>query len=176
MPDSMGTLSQGALPPKKSGSKGLIIALVIIVVLAAAAYLVFGLGGSKVKPEGTNTNTPGNQTGTTGNPAEPAEIFSYVGTVEKVENGQIIVLAQKDKNLLAADASLTVKADANTRVIKRTIPKVLPKEGSTAGLFKQEEIALSDIAVGNQVTVVSATNIKGVTSFTASRIEVLNVQ
>ena len=33
-----------------------------------------------------------------------------------------------------------------------------------------------NIAVGDQVTVVASTNLRGVTTFTASRIEVLNVQ
>lgn len=157
------------------------IAIIVIVALAVAAYFIFSSGSSsnKSKPGSSTTvepTAPTNQTGETpAQPQVPNEVYSYVGEVTAVSNGQITVLAKKDLNLLAADATLTVKADANTQVIKRSIPRVLPADGG-ANLFKQENISLSDIAVGNQVTVVSPTNIRGVTEFTASRIEVLNVQ
>lgn len=176
MPDSMSSMPPSAgQPAKKSGAMGLIIVVVVVVVLAAAAYFIFGSSSFKpgAKP---GANVPAANQNETAKPSQvPNEVYSYVGTVEKVSNGQITVMAKKDLNLLDADATLTVKADANTQVIKRTIPRVLPAEGG-AGLFKQEDVTISDIAVGDQVTVVSATNVRGITDFTASRIEVLNVQ
>lgn len=170
MPTSTGT------PAKMGGTKGLIMIVVVVVILAAAAYLIFGSGGYKPGSTAKPNSPAAGQNEQTATPsAVPNEVYSYVGTVEKVSNGQITVMAKKDLNLLDADATLTVKADANTQVIKRTIPKVLPAEGG-AGLFKQEDITVSDISVGDQVTVVSSTNVRGKTEFTASRIEVLNVQ
>lgn len=184
MPDSMGSSLPNSAPsePSQNGAKGLVIAIIVIVALAVAAYFIFSSGSSsnKVRP-GSSTvgpTAPTNQTGETpAQPQVPNEVYSYVGEVTEVGNGQITVLAKKELNLLAADTTLTVKADANTQVIKRSIPRVLPADGgANLNLFKQENISLSDIAVGNQVTVVSPTNIRGVTEFTASRIEVLNVQ
>jgi flagellar basal body-associated protein FliL len=178
MPDPISSTPTGSsLPTKKGGSKGLIIAIIVIVVLAALAYLVFGMGGGpSAAPSGQPaTNTNSQNQNTTPTSQVPNEVYSYVGAVTAVGNGQITVLAKKDTNLLDEDTTLTVKADANTQVISRTIPKVLPTEGG-AGLFTQKDISVSDIKVGDQVTVVSSTNVKGVTTFTASRIEVLNVQ
>ncbi|HBT92652.1 MAG: hypothetical protein UV57_C0009G0018 [Parcubacteria group bacterium GW2011_GWD2_43_10] len=174
MPDSISSMPSSA-SPKKGAPMGLIIAVVVVVILAAVAYFMFS-GGLKPKPGGQPTSPSGQTSQTEQAPVPtPNEVYSYVGEVKSVGNGQITVFAKKEMNLLAADATLTVKADANTQVIKRTIPRVLPEEGG-AGLFKQENISVSDIAVGDQVTVVASTNLRGVTTFTASRIEVLNVQ
>ena len=171
MPDQMPTLAGGA---SSGTTKKTIIVVVVVVVLAIAAYIYFSPGGSDVGPGGQPADTTGEAQAPTPSPT-PNEVYSYVGEVTAVGNGQITVLAKKELNLLEADATLTVKADANTQVIRRTIPRVLPEEGGE-GLFKQDNISLSDISVGDQVTVVSATNVRGQTEFTASRVEALNVQ
>lgn len=175
MPDSISSVPQGTSPKPSGAPMGIIIAVILVVVLAVAAYFIFGMGGKK--KAGPQTGTPSSQTEQTGQPnvPTPSEVYSYVGQVQSVGNGQITVLAKKEMNLLAADTTLTIKADANTQVIKRTIPRVLPESGG-ADLFKQENVSLSDIKTGDQVTVVASTNVKSQTSFTASRIEVLNVQ
>jgi len=171
MPDQMPNLAGGA---SSGTTKKTIIVVVVVVVLAIAAYIYFSPGGSDVGPGGQPASPTGEAQAPTPSPT-PNEVYSYVGEVTAVGNGQITVLAKKELNLLEADATLTVKADANTQVIRRTIPRVLPEEGGE-GLFKQDNISLSDISVGDQVTVVSATNIRGQTEFTASRVEALNVQ
>lgn len=174
MPDTMPNMPSSSMP-KAGGAKGLIIAVVVVVLLAAVAWLIFGTGGSKPKP-GQQATGPGAQGEETSEPsAVPNEVYSYVGEVTAVGNGQITVLAKKENNLLDKDTTLTVKADADTEVIRRNIPRVLPESGG-AGLFTQENISISDLEVGNQVTVVSATNVRGVTNFTATRIEALNVK
>ncbi|MDP3986583.1 MAG: hypothetical protein U1C53_03265 [Candidatus Veblenbacteria bacterium] len=151
------------------------VVAIIIAVLAVAAYFIFRPGGW-TPPAGNQPTPPAEQTNQEPTPSPtPNEVYSYVGEVQAVGNGQITVLAKKDLNLLEEDATLTVKADANTQVIRRTIPRELPEDGG-AGLFSQETIALSDVQVGNQVTVVSATNIRGVSEFTASSVEVLNIK
>lgn len=163
--------------PKK-GNTALVLAVVVIIALVLVAVGYYLSSNNGTAPDKTTNQPAGetNQTGqTTNQPAAPNEIFSYVGEVTGTSGDQITVLAKANANYVKTDTKLTVKADANTQIIRRTIPKVLPKEGGT-NLFKQEAIKLSDISKGDQVTVVSATNVKDKTEFTASRIEVLLVK
>ncbi len=170
------TPSMSSVPgagPKLGGNKGIIIAVVIVVILAAAAYLIFSAGSKpKQQPSG-----PAEQSTQTSAPevATPNEVYSYVGEITAVNNGQITVAAKKEMNLLEADANLTVMINPDTQVIRRIIPRVLPESGG-GDLFKQENITASDLKVGDQVTVVSATNVRGITNFTASRVEVIVVR
>ena len=184
----------GVTPNPMSGGgankKNIIIAVVVVVVVIILGYLMSRGGDDK----NTNNNTPNNgqptaqQPGTnnpTPNvpnqpvpatpPPAPTEVFSYVGEVSLIGASELKVLAKPVVNYLDKEVTLSVTVDSSTQIIRRTIPKVIPKEGG-ANLFKQETIKLSDIAKGDQVTVVSASNIKGKTDFTASRIEVLNVK
>jgi len=160
-----------------------VVALVAIVLVAIGYYL------SSNKPAGDKSDkanlTNQEQAAANGNeqpnpnqppaPVVPSEVYSYVGEVTAVAGDTITVSAKPNVNYLKVETALKVKADDNTQIISRTIPKVLPKEGG-ANLFKQENIKLSDIKTGDQVTVVSAANIKDQTEFTASRIEVLNIK
>lgn len=160
-------------------AKGIVITLVVVLVLGGLAYYFVSARSSQPYSAPTanepTMQTPGTSTPEPVTAPPPTEVYSYVGEVRSVGNGQLLILAKKDQNLVEADTAITVKVDANTQVIRRTIPRTLPEDG-TAPVFKQENIALSDIQAGEQVTVVSATNILGLTEFTASRIEVLNVQ
>lgn len=179
MADSMPGAPMGTAP--KGGSAKLIIGIVVVLVLIVAGYFIFfGSGGQP--PTGTTnqpaagTNQPANGNQPTPPAAtQPKEVFSYIGDVKSVGGDSITITAKATLNGLAADTTVTAKVNDSTAIIRRSIPKVLPKEGGT-NLFKQETIKLSDIKVGDQVTAISATNVKGITSFTASRIEVLNVQ
>lgn len=185
MPDNftspnMNMGSAGMPEEKKNAVRGVVVAVIVIIILALAAWLIFGSSGTSDQtgnqPSGLTNQTNQSATEQPTTAPVPNEVFSYVGEVTAVGNGQITVLAKKENNLLEEDTTLTIKADANTQVIKRNIPKILPESGSGSGLFSQENIALSDIKVGDQVTVVSPTNVRGVTSFTASRIEVLDIK
>lgn len=164
-------------------SKNLVVIIAVVVIALIVVALVINYlpkkGGEQPngmppaeQPANQQTDQTGQQPQT---PPAPAEIFSYVGEVVSVSNGEMKVLAKPVVNYLTEDTTLTVQTDANTQVVKRTIPKVLPKEGG-ANLFKTENIQLSDLAKGDQVTVVSATNIKDKTTFVASRVEVLQVK
>ncbi len=179
--------AQPAAPKKGGAGKTVAIVVVLLVIIGLVAYFLMSSGGGKPGPMGGNQPQAGDQpgqpagdgTGPDGQPARPPapdEIFSYVGTVKSVGNGQITVTVKPETNYVDQETTLTVRADASTQVIRRTIPKVLPEDGNLEGLFKQENISLSDVKAGDEVTVVSSANIKGKTDFTASRIEVLNVK
>ncbi|MFZ5390948.1 MAG: hypothetical protein ACOZAJ_01580 [Patescibacteria group bacterium] len=168
----MNEFSQNAPAPKRNTTLIMVVVVVVaIVLLALGYYLTSNQTAPTDKPAGEQTD----QT-TDGTVVMPEEVFSYVGEVTAVGEGQLTVLAKPVVNYLTADTTLTVKTDEATQIVKRTIPKVLPEDGNVANLFKQETITLADVKTGDQVTVVSNNNIKGQTDFTASRLEVLNVQ
>lgn|GEM_PF-2101584 len=189
MPNMPG-VTPSPMPGGTANKKNIIIAVVVVVVVLILGYLMSRGGddnqtGSNTPDNGQptaqqpGTNTPATPTPNQPTPATPPpapnEVFSYVGEVSSVGSSELKVLAKPIVNYLDKETTLSVTVDSSTQIIRRTIPKVIPKEGG-ANLFKQETIKLSDIARGDQVTVVSASNIKGKTDFTASRIEVLNVK
>ncbi len=166
----------------KSPKSLVVIIAVVVIALIAIVLISYYMPTQTGQPTGNQpktdqpTNTTTDQTGNQPQvPQAPAEIFSYVGEVVSIGNGELKVLAKPVVNYLTTDTTLTVQTDANTQVVKRTIPKVLPKEGGS-NLFKTENVKLTDLAKGDQVTVVSATNIKDKTTFVASRIEVLQIK
>ncbi len=165
--------------PKSSRNTTLVL---VVVALVAVAFVAVGYYLSSNQTEKTGGKETGQTAETTGQngatpnqPVVPAEFFSYVGEVKAVSDNELTVIAKPTANYVAKETALTVKIDAATQIIRRTIPKVLPKEGG-ADLFKQTTIKLADIAKGETVTVVSATNVKDKTEFTASRVEVLEVK
>lgn len=166
-------------PTTTKSSKNLVVIIAVVVIALIAVVLVSNYMPKKEgQPAGKQPKTeqPTNQTGQQPQtPPAPAEIFSYVGEITSIGNGELKVLAKPVVNYLKEDTTLTVQTDANTQIVKRTIPKVLPKEGGS-NLFKTENVKITDLAKGDQVTVVSATNIKDKTTFVASRIEMLQVK
>jgi len=161
--------------PKRNTTMIMVVVVVVaIILLALGYYLTSNHGQPQPTGKQPTTNQPSEQTGN--QPAVPNEVYSYVGEVTNVGNGDITVLAKPTVNYLTKETTLTVKITDQTQIVRRTIPKTLPKNGDTANLFKQETIKASDLAKGDQVTVVSADNIKDKTDFTASRIEVLNIK
>lgn len=165
--------------PKSSRNTTLVLVVVALVAIAFVAvgyYLSYNNTGKPQEKETGQTTKTGEQKGEAPSKAAvPAEFFSYVGEVKAVGDNELTVVAKPTANYVDKETTLTVKIDDNTQIIRRTIPKVLPKEGG-ADLFKQATIKLSDISKGENVTVVSATNVKDKTEFTASRVEVLEVK
>ena len=107
------------------------------------------------------------------------QVFSYIGKVKKIEKGKIIFFAEARKNKLGKDTIMTAVISSKTKFDRVIVPKTPPKnveEGSGKSIFTREEIKLSDIKVGDEVTVVSGENIAGKTEFPAKRVEIINVK
>ncbi|MBU1038822.1 hypothetical protein KKC17_01095 [Patescibacteria group bacterium] len=169
----MNEFTPNAPAPKRNTTLIMVVVVVVaIILLALGYYLTSNQTGTENTP--ANSEQTGEQAGDS--LPMPEEVFSYVGEVTTVGENELTVLAKPVVNYLTADTSLTVTTNEETQIVKRTIPKVLPEDGNVANLFKQETVTLDDVKTGDQVTVVSATNIKGQTTFTASRVEVLNIQ
>ncbi len=104
----------------------------------------------------------------------PQKVYSYSGKVLEVGNNLLVIKALKGENYLLADKELQVKLNDKTQFNKLVIPKSIPdlKPGESGQYFKRQPVKLSEIKVGDKVTVIALENIKNKTEFTAAMVEV----
>ena len=161
----------------KSGSTMKVVVIVVVVaILLVALYLMMSKPANNYQVS-QQQRSPATKVPEQ-NPAGitlPDQVYSYVGKVTSVGNGKVMVLAKATENALVKDSEIAVSVNESTQVIRRTIPRTLPSDGS-APVFKQEKITLTDVKVGDQVTAVAAENVRGKIEFSASRLEVLVVK
>jgi hypothetical protein len=98
----------------------------------------------------------------------PSEIFSVGGKVENIDGQKITIKSLS----LGEEKTYQVTAGSETKIIKREMDLSPPKAGTEKTLSepKETEASLSDIKIGDSLTVDSADNIKDKTEFTAKSI------
>ncbi|NMC51606.1 hypothetical protein GYA54_02675 [Candidatus Kuenenbacteria bacterium] len=138
----------------------IIILLLIIVVIGGGAYL---LKKSILGPEVAPPSSDG----------FPNEFYSYLGTIQSIEDNKIVMLATAAKNYLKEDTSITIFTDEETTFIRQDknfdINNVKP--GETGQFYKTTTIKLTDLKVGEEITAIDYKNVKDKIEFTAKRIE-----
>ncbi|HOZ36721.1 MAG TPA: hypothetical protein PLR18_02735 [bacterium] len=104
----------------------------------------------------------------------PKVFYSYIGTIQKVDNGTITIMAAKDKNYLTMDTVINVKTDGETVFISQDknfdINKIEP--GQSGEFYKTTNISFGDLKEGQEITAIDYENVRGKVEFTAKRIEV----
>ncbi len=142
--------------------------LVVILMLMLGVVLLFYANRFKLS---VDEKGPSQQISTDGT---PKEVYNYNGEVVKIEDGIIIIKALKGANYLLSDKELKVKVDDKTEFNKFVVPESIPnlKPGQSGQYFERQPIELSDIQVGDKVTVIALENIKDKTEFTAAMVEV----
>ena len=104
----------------------------------------------------------------------PDEIYSYAGAVAEINPDSIMIEVKAERNYLAKDTVIKILTDDQTEYVKISLPlKVeLDEKGQPSGdILIRTDIARSDLAIGDEVTAISYTNIKGKTEITANRVE-----
>lgn len=142
--------------------------LVVILMLMLGVVLLFY--ANKFKP-GVDERVPFQQMSTDG---LPKEVYNYNGEVIKIEDGVITIKALKGANYLLNSKELKVKVDDKTEFNKFVVPESISnlKPGQSGQYFERRSIKLSDIKIGDKVTVIALENIKDKTEFTAAIVEV----
>lgn len=148
------------------------IILLVAVVIIAAVILVFS-ANKTAKEEETN-----NYSAEAPKPSEdgiPQVFYSYLGTIQKLENGKIAILAEKSKNYLLADAQITILTDEETVYLKTIIPQTISEKNAEIEIEKLAASA-SDLKVGDEIIAISSNNIKNKKEFLAIQIEIREVK
>lgn len=143
--------------------------LVIVLILMLGVVLLFYANKFNIQPEQVDLSKANvSQDGL------PNEVYNYNGEVVKIEDNTIVIKAFRAANYLLADKELRVKVDDKTEFSKLVVPKSIPdlKPGQSGQYFERQPIKLSDIKVGDRVTVIALENIKDKTEFTAAIVEV----
>jgi capsid protein len=155
---------------KLSNQKGRIPAwigiIIVIVVLAVVSFLIYS--------QSTVSNQVDQAQDTSDAMMEKEPKFSYVGLIEDINDGQLTLLVPANRNGLDADIEVTVYFDKNTKITRRSIPATMPAnltDEARKNLFGLETISIDELNEGDDITVVSATDITGLSAFTASRIQ-----
>lgn len=145
----------------------LIVLIAAIIVVLIVSILVY----ERVKPPSQPT-TP-----TT--PAEKIEVYSYIGQIQTIGDKSLTILALANKNQsLTQDTTIAVNVTDKTKYVGMSIPKTLPKNPSQEELnelFKSQDITFNDLQVGDEVTVVSLSDVFGKTEMTATKVQKMSV-
>jgi len=105
------------------------------------------------------------------------KIFSRVGEITEIKEGEIKFLAPANKNILDEDKTMTALVSEETQYLRTTIPKTIPEGTKDVGsLFTKEEISFSDLKVGDNIRVISSVDISNKTEFPVVMIEVIEVK
>jgi len=104
-------------------------------------------------------------------PPTPDEVFSISGTIKIINNNIVLEIASLEERTLPGEESemeeRTVNLNSETQIIEQTFPGILDE-----GIPDMQEtfIELSNLNVGDIITVEADENIKTKKEFTASKI------
>ena len=105
------------------------------------------------------------------------EIFSRIGTIKKIGPEKIVFIARPVFNSdLKEETIMTAILSGETKYFSVQRPKIKPKDvkkGKSHSIFQRERIKLSDLKVGDRITIISSKNIWQKTEFLAKKIELL---
>jgi len=138
--------------------------LALIIVIAVATIAIAIVLKTYYKPEYLFVNYQQKNAKTL-----PDKVYSYTGTITKLEKDYLIIKALASKNYLLADQLLMVKIDDGTQISGLIIPKTIAQAQKTE--LKSNVLSQAELKVGQNVTVSSLENIKNKISFTADKIE-----
>ena len=141
-----------------------LLVLLAVVILAGGitAYILFG----KMQPFSESSYPK--------LALEQEQVFSYVGSIQSLSDDGFVILTEKGKNFLDKDTNITVKVSSETQFIGFAAPQVLPSKRDKETLnklFKTENISFSDLKAGDEVTVVSQTDVAGKTTIDAAMVQ-----
>lgn len=161
----------------KSPIRLLMVVIIIILLIGVFGFLLSWKQKHSKKPF---LEMPEEKTETKQEAQEVKEVFSFIGEIKTVQEGKIIILAKPEKNLaLKKETLITILVNEKTKYSQVRLPKVLPsdiKPGEGKSILTRQEVGFSDLQVGQEIMALSNQNIKGLTEFTAIRIEILSVK
>ncbi len=168
--------------------KSLIIILVIILIIIAGVIiwqydftsennvkLPAEQNGSRHSQEPTKIKQDGSTQEYGASKKIPKEFFSYIGEITEISNNQIMLNAFANNNNLLEDKVLTINLTEQTIFTKISIPKILTGDKEKDKIQKIE-IKKSDIIIGQKVLVQADESVANKTEFTASKVEVQEVE
>lgn len=138
-----------------------IIIILAIALIAAALILKFSNNKNNSQPVNNLVNQENKKT----------ELHSYSGSIVKINNDNIIIKANANKNYLKTDTEITVNFNDQTQFFTLTIPQQL--SGSPIkDQINKEIVDKKALEVGQNVFATSLENILDKTFFTANKIEI----
>jgi len=147
--------------------------LIILIAIAVIVWLVV------TKTTSSRQSTSSQPAPATTQPAVKAPTLSYVGIIQSLGDAQLELLVPASRNGLISDRLVTVHFDEQTIFNRLKIPQQLPAEATGAerqSLFSRATITAEDLQVGDDITVVSESDIEALDSFIGKIIQVMEVQ
>lgn len=89
------------------------------------------------------------------------KVSSFIGKILEIKENMIKIQVSTAQNqgIEQDNAIITIKTAENTKYLEREIPKKIPQGKSPADLFKQKEIAFSDLKVNDEIIASASQNI-----------------
>jgi len=149
------------------------LAMLVVIVVVLIAWIVVVRTGKRgsvpaVTQPTMQTTTPSPRGAPTpGAPKVIPEIVNaYIGTIESValERHEFTLSAKADRNNLLQDAKFTVRVGSATTLRERVVAETLPLAGGAQPAVAS--ITFAALKAGDEVTVTSADNLRGLTAFT----------
>jgi len=136
--------------------KGVIIGIIALIILFV---LVIGFrGGDKEKSDApADVSSKASE-----------EIFGRTGDVVSVGSDSVVIEDDGER--------YTILIDDRTVIIRRTLPRVLPKTGGESLFISPENISISNIKVGEKLSASSRIDVSGLSEFLAIQIQTVIIK
>lgn len=147
--------------------------VIILLAVVFSSYLIYDTITHKEK-KSLITNNTNTEISSIPLPPEPAEMFSYSGNITKIEDKNIFIIANVQKGNSYIAKEIKVITDENTDFLLQDLSRIpipLPP-GQEGPSYEPAKINLSNLKVGEYITVSADENIKGKEEFIASSVTV----
>ena len=150
------------------------IIIIIAVIIGGFALVEYYAGRTGQKPI---TELAGPEPSRQEAPKQEVKVIARTGIIDSISENIIEMTALANRNhLLEEDMSIKVRTKETTNYIKIIIPKILLEDDSQAQRFEREEIKLSDLKIGDQITAISDNDIRGLAEFEAKTIQIAKIK
>ena len=166
-----------AMPSTENNkAKKITTVVIVLIIIGLLGLVAYSLKNRQKAPGAVNTNEQAivdNEQVAESTDGFPMTFYSYVGTIQKVEDNKIEILALAAKNYLSEDKIITILTNDETAFLQQDknidINEIQP--GESGEFYKTTPITFSDLKVGDEITAIDHENVRGKTEFTAKRIE-----
>lgn len=145
------------------------IAVLIITVILIIAVIIFIAAGLSNKQSQEPTSIPALSLESR---APVVKITSYTGIIKSIDSASIQLAVTNEKNPgIQGTQTIQVNVTKQTSLIQRIRPAEIPKEVDSASVFKQKQITVKDLAIGDEIIVAAGgEDLFGQTQFNAASI------
>ena len=141
-----------------------ILAAIVIVVFIASILYLFRL-------KKTPTEIGAGRRYTAAGEKIPAEVYSYNGIVEEVNEDKLNILSTSGSNYIPVDMRFTIIVRDDTKVFKYFVVATAGQEGYPK--IEQKEVQFKEVNVGDTIMIYSKESIKGDDSFEVDNLVIL---